>query len=73
MIFVPSGLGSMSANASGGRPANAPKITVLTVAIPVKLLLLILLFFMVTLSTPTKRIPQPLGTKASKPLAAKFT
>src|SRR6476619_6637443 len=75
VIFAPSALGSMSPKASGGSPAKDPKMTVLTVAMPVKLLFRTLLFLMVALSTPTKRTPEPLGTKASKPPegSAKFT
>src|SRR5678815_2018774 len=58
-ILVPSGLGSISAKASGGKPAIAPNSKVLTVAMPTKLLSLILLSFTVTLSTPTTSIPEP--------------
>src|SRR5215471_12101350 len=65
--LVPSGFGSMSANAPGGSPANDPSKSVLTVAMPTNLLPLTLLSSTVVWSVPTTRMPQPLGTKFSNP------
>src|SRR5439155_3897375 len=68
-----SALGSMSANASGGRPASAPSNSVLPTAIPVNWLPETALPSTVARSAPTIRIPEPLGTNdARSPGGAKL-
>src|SRR5438105_4720812 len=58
-MCAPSGLGSISANVSGGRFASTPRTNVLKTVMPKKSFPVTLFFSIVVLSVPSTSIPNP--------------